>query len=109
MPTLTTLFNIVLEVLATAIRAEKETKGIQIGKEEVKLSVFADDTTLMVQSEELKSLLMRVKKEKKAGLKLNVQKSKIVAPGLINLWKIEGEKEEMGRFYSLALQNQCGF
>ena len=60
--------------------------------------------------EELKSLLMRVKKEsEKAGLKLNVQKSKIVAPGLINLWKIEGEKEEMGRFYSLALQNQCGF
>ena len=52
---------------------------------------------------------MRVKKEsEKAGLKLNVQKSKIVAPGLINLWKI-GEKEEMGRFYSLALQNQCGF
>ena len=51
------LFNIVLEVLATAIRAEKEIKGIQIGKEEVKRSLFADDTTLMAESEEeLKSL-----------------------------------------------------
>ena len=47
MPTLTTLlFNIVLEVLATAIRAEKEIKGIQIGKEEVKLSLFANDMIL---------------------------------------------------------------
>ena len=49
------LFNIVLEVFATAIRAEKEIKGIQIGKE-VKLSLFADDTTVMAESEELKHL-----------------------------------------------------
>ena len=44
------LFNIVLEVLATEIRAEKETKGIQIGKEEVKLSVFADDIILYIEN-----------------------------------------------------------
>ena len=50
MPTLTTLFNIVLEVLATAIRAEKEIKGIQIGKKEVKLSLFADDMILSIEN-----------------------------------------------------------
>ena len=51
MPTLiTTLFNIVLEVLATAIRKEKEMKGIQIGKEEVKLSLFADDMILYIEN-----------------------------------------------------------
>ena len=50
MPTLTLLFNIVLEVLATAIREEKERKGIQIGKEEVKLSLFADDMILNVEN-----------------------------------------------------------
>ena len=49
------LFNIVLEVLATAIRAEKETKGIQIGKEEVKLSVFADDIIFYISSVQLLS------------------------------------------------------
>ena len=50
MPTLTTIFNIVLEVLATAIREEKVIKGIQIGKEEVKLSLFADDTILYIEN-----------------------------------------------------------
>ena len=72
------LFNIVLEVLATAIRAQKEIKGIQIGKEEVKLLLFADDTTLMAETkEELKSLLMKVKEENEnAGLKVNIQKTK---------------------------------
>ena len=48
--TLTTLFNIVLEVLATAIREDKEIKGIQIGKEEVKLSLFADDIILYIEN-----------------------------------------------------------
>ena len=50
MPTFTILFNIVLEVLATAVRAEKEIKGIQIGKEEVKLSLFADDMILYIEN-----------------------------------------------------------
>ena len=50
MPTLTLLFNIVLEVLARAIRAEKEIKGIQIGKKEVKLSLFADDMILYLEN-----------------------------------------------------------
>ena len=50
MPTFTLLFNIVLEVLATATREEKEIKGIQIGKEEVKLSLFADDMILYIEN-----------------------------------------------------------
>ena len=50
MPTFTTTIHIVLEVLATAIRKEKETKGIQIGKEEVKLSLFADDMILYIEN-----------------------------------------------------------
>ena len=50
MPTLTTTIHIVLEVLATAIRAEEEIKGIQIGKEEVKLSLFADDMILYIEN-----------------------------------------------------------
>ena len=50
MPTLPHLFNIVLEVLATAIRQEKEIKGIQIGKEEVKLSLFADDMIIYIEN-----------------------------------------------------------
>ena len=55
---------------------------------------YADDTTLMVESEkELKNVLMRVKEDsEKAGLKLNIQKTKIMASGLISSWQIEGEK-----------------
>ena len=66
---------------------------------------YADDTTLMAESEEeLKSLLMRVKEEReKAGLKLNTQKTKIMASGSITSWKIEGEKvETMADFISLG-------
>ena len=59
--------------------------------------------------EELKSLLMRVKKESvKAGLKLNIQKAKIMAHGPITSWQIDGEKWDSGRFYFLGLQNHCG-
>ena len=58
---------------------------------------YADDTTLMAESEELKSLLMKVKGEsEKLGLKLNIQKTKIMASGSITLWEIEGETVENG-------------
>ena len=72
------LFNIVLEVLATAIRAEKEIKGIQIGKEEVKLSLFADDLILYVENPEdsTRKLLELINEYSKvAGYKINTQKS----------------------------------
>ena len=70
---------------------------------------YADDTILMVESkEELKSLLMRVKQEsEKAGLKLNIQKPKIMASGPITSWQIDGGKVEAVRFYFLGLQNHC--
>ena len=72
------LFNIVLEVLATAIRAEKEIKGIQIGKEEVKLSPFADDMILYIENpkDSTKKLLELINGYSKvAGYKINTQKS----------------------------------
>ena len=57
---------------------------------------YAHDTTLMAESEELKSLLMKVKEEsEKVGLKFNIQKSKIMAPGPINSWQIDGETKEI--------------
>ena len=59
---------------------------------------YADDTTLMAESEELKSLLMKVKEEsEKAGLKPSIQKTKIMASGLITSWQIDGEKMETVR------------
>ena len=72
------LFNIVLEVLPTAIREEKEIKGIQIGKEEVKLSLFADDMTLYIEiSKYATRKLLELINEfgKVAGCKINAQKS----------------------------------
>ena len=71
---------------------------------------FADDTTVMAESEEeLKHLLMRVKEEsEKAGLKLSIQKMRIIASGPITSWQIEGRKSENSdRFYFLGMQNHC--
>ena len=72
---------------------------------------YADDTTLMAESEEeLKSLLMKVKEEsEKAGLNLNIKKTKMMASNSITSWKIDGVKvEAVGRFYFLGLQNHLG-
>ena len=70
--------------------------GIKIAGRNVNNLRYADDTTLMVESEEeLKSLLMKVKEEsEKVGLKLNIQKTKIMASGLITTWQIDGETVE---------------
>ena len=71
---------------------------------------YADDTTLMAQSEEeLKSLLMKVKEEsEKVDLKLNIQKTKIMASGPFTSWEIDGETvERASDFYFLGLQNHC--
>ena len=70
---------------------------------------YADDTTLMAESEEeLKSLLIKVKEEsEKAGLKLNIQKMKIMASGPITSWQIDGETMETVTDYFLGLQNHC--
>ena len=66
--------------------------GIKIARRNINNLKYADDTTLMAASEELKSLLMKVKEEsEKVGLKLNIQKSKIMASGPITSWQIDGE------------------
>ena len=75
-----------------------------------KISIISDDTTLMAESEELKSLLMKVKEEsEKAGLKFNIQKTKIIASSLITSWQIDGRKRNSGRLYFGGLQNHCGW
>ena len=70
---------------------------------------YADDTTLMAESdEELKSLLMKVKEEsERVGLKLNIQKTKIMASGPISSWQIDGKTVETVRNYFFGLQNHC--
>ena len=70
---------------------------------------YADDTTLTAErNEELKSLLMKVKEEsEKVGLKLNIQKTKIMASSLITSWQIDGETAETVTDYFLGLQNHC--
>ena len=71
---------------------EEAQAGIQIAGRDINNLRYADDTTLMAESEELKSLLMKVKKEsEKVGLKLNIQKTKIMASGPITSWQIDGE------------------
>ena len=83
--------------------------GIKIAGKNINDLIYADDTTLMAESEEeLKSLLMKVKEEsKKVGLKLNVQKTKIMASGPITSWQIDGETMETVRDYFGGLQNHC--
>ena len=78
--------------------------GIKIAGRNINNLRYADDTTLMAESEELKSLLMKVKEEsEKVGLKLNIQKTKIMASSLITSWQIEGGKvEKVTDFISLG-------
>ena len=71
---------------------EEAQAGIKIARRNINNLRYADDTTLMVESEELKSLLIKVKEEnEKVGLKLNIQKTKITAPGPITSWQIDWE------------------
>ena len=74
---------------------EEAQAGIKIAGRNINNLRYADDTTLMAESEELKSLLMKVKEEsEKVGLKLNIQKNKIMASGPITSWQIDGETVE---------------
>ena len=82
--------------------------GIKIAGRNINNLRYADDTTLTAESEEeLKSLLMKVKEGEKAGLKLNIQKTKIMASGPITSWQIEGETVETVANYFSGLQNHC--
>ena len=83
--------------------------GIKIPGRNINNLRYADDTTLMAESKELMSLLMRVKEEsEKAGLKLNTQKTKIMASGPTTSWQIDGKTvETVTRLYFRGLQNHC--
>ena len=89
---------------------EEAQAGINIARRNINNLRYADDTTLMAESEEeLKSFLMKVKEEsEKVGLKLNIQKTKIVASGPITSWEIDGETvETVSDFILGGLQNHC--
>ena len=89
---------------------EEAQAGIKIAGRNINNFRYADDTTLMPESEEkLNSLLMKVKEEsEKVGLKLNIQKTKIMASGPITSWEIDGENSGNSvRLYFFGLQNHC--
>ena len=88
---------------------EEAQAGIKITRRNINNLRYAEDTTLIAESEEkMKSLLMKVKEQsEKFGLKLNIQKTKIMASGPITSWQIDGETMETVTDYSGGLQNHC--
>ena len=104
------LFNFYAEYIMRNAGLEEAQAGIKIAGTNINSLRYADDTTLMAKNEEeLNSLLMKVKeKSEKVGLKLNIQKSKIMASGPITSWKIdEATMENSDRLHILRLQNHC--
>ena len=92
------LFNFYAEYIMQNAGLDEAQTGIKIARRNINNFRYADDTTLMAESEELKSLLMKVKEEsKKGGLKPNIQKNKIMASGPITSWQIDGETMETVR------------
>ena len=86
------LFNLYAEYIMRNAGLEEAQAGIKIARRNINNLRYGDDTTLRAESEELKSLLMKVKEEsEKVGLKLNIQKTKIVASGPITSWEIDAE------------------
>ena len=89
------LFNLHAEYIKRNAGLDEAQTGIKIARRNINNLSYADDTTLMAESEELKSLLMKVKEEsEKVGLKLKIQKTKIMASGPITSWQIDGETME---------------
>ena len=89
---------------------DEEQAGIKIAGRNRNNLRYADNTNLMVENEELKSLLMKVKEEsEKVGFKLNIQKTKIMASGPIISWQIDGETVETVADYFGGLQNHCNW
>ena len=100
------LFNLYAEYILRNAGLDEAQAGIKIARRNINHFRYADDTTLMAESEEeLKSLLMKVKEEsEKAGLKLNIRKAKIIASGPITSWQIDGETVAD---FIFGLQNHC--
>ena len=89
------LFNLHAEYIMRDVRVDELQAGFKIARRNINNLRYADDMTLMAESKELKSILRKVKEEnEKAGLKLNFQKTKIMASGPITSWQIDGEKVE---------------
>ena len=89
------LFNLYAEYIMRNSGLEEAQAGIKIAKGNINNLTYADDSTLMAESKELKSLLMKVKEESETvGLKLNIQKTKIMASGPITSWQIDGQTVE---------------
>ena len=89
------LFNLYTEYIIRNARLDEAQPGIKIVGRNINNLRYEDDTTLMAESEELKSLLMKVKEEsEKAGLKLSIKKTKIMASGPVTSWQIDGETVE---------------
>ena len=104
------LFNLYAEYLMWNAGLDEAEAGIKIAGRNINNLRYADDTTLMAESEkELKSLLMKVKEEsEKVGLKLNIQKTKIVVSSPITSWQTDGETmENSERLYFGGLPNHC--
>ena len=103
------LFNLYAEYIMQNTRLDEAQGGIKIAGRNINNLRYTDNTTLMAErEEELKSLLLKVKEEsEKAGLKLSVQKTKIMASGPITSWQIDGETVETVTIHFLGLQNHC--
>ena len=98
------LFNLYAEYFTRNAGLDEAQAGTKIAGRNINNLRYADDTTLMAKSEELKSLLMKVKeKSEKVGLKLNIQKNKIMASGPITSWQIDGEKVETVKDFILGV------
>ena len=105
------LFNLYAEYIMRNTGLDEAEAGIRIAWRNINKFRYADDTTLMAESEkELKSLLMKVKEENEnIGLKLNIQKSKIMASSLVTSWQIDGETVAEFIYLFFWLQNHCGW
>ena len=105
------LFNLYAEYIMWNARLDESQAEIKTAGRNINNLRYADDTTLMVESEEeLKSLLVKVKeKSEKTGLKVNIQKTKIMASSAITSWQRWGKTVNSDRFYFLGLQNHCGW
>ena len=93
-------FNLYAEYVMRNAGLDEAQAGIKIARRNINNLRYAEDTTLMAESEELKSLMMKVKEEsEKVSLKLSIQKTKIIASSLITSWQIDGKTVETGRLY----------
>ena len=101
------LFNLYAEYIIRNAGLDEAQAGIKIAWRNIYNLRYADDTTLMAESEELKSLLKVKEESEKVDFKLNIQKTKIMASSPITSWEIVGETVETVRLYFSGFQNHC--